>query len=77
MIRTSEEMKAHLQALKEKRKSGALSVQEYYRALVSVLIDLADTLADEANRMEESAMRKQIPLLLVLLEDQIQALGDR
>ncbi len=77
MIQTAEEMVAHIQALKEQRKSGELSVKEYYLGLLSVLKDLSDTLADEAERMEEGALRKQIPLLVVLLEDQIRAFGDR
>ena len=77
MIQSSEEMKAHIKELKEKRKSGDLSTKEYYRGLLSVLTDLADSLADEADKMEDIAIRSQIPLLLVLLEDQIQAFGDR
>ena len=77
MIQSSEEMKAHIKELKEKRKSGDLSTKEYYRGLLSVLTDLADSLKDEVDKMEDIAIRSQIPLLLVLLEDQIQAFGDR
>jgi len=42
-----------------------------------VLRDLTDSLIDEMDKIEAADVRSQIPLLLVILDDQIQAFGER
>ncbi|GEM_PF-4369671 len=42
-----------------------------------MLRDLTDSLIDEMDKIEAADVRSQIPLLLVILDDQIQAFGER
>ena len=77
VIQTNEELISKVKLLKEQRKSGDLSLKEYYRELLVVLKNLAESLIDEQDHLEESQIRPQIPLMVVLLDDQIAAFTGR
>ncbi len=64
-----------LKALKERRKNGGLDVVGYYKGLVSILATTVQHLQDE--EIAEAEAKKQIPLILVFLEEQIGKLADR
>ncbi len=70
------EMSAHLQVLKDERRNGSLNEREFYVGLIGLLRDLAASLAEETQILT-SEVRKQIPLLLVFLEDQLLQLEGR
>ena len=63
--------------LKEQRKNGDLDVKGYYRELLDILKNLADSLVEEVDNLDDSQIRAQIPLLVVLLDDQIRLFNDR
>ncbi len=63
--------------LKEQRKTGELGVKDYYRELLDVLKNLADSLIDEVDSLDDAQIRTQIPLLIVLLDDQIRFFHER
>ncbi len=77
VIQTNEELSSKVKLLKEQRKNGDLSVKEYYRELLMVLQNLAESLIDEQDHLDDSQIRPQIPLMVVLLDDQIAAFSDR
>ncbi len=66
-----------LKILKEKRKTGEIGPTEFYRELLMIMKDLSESLLDEVDRLEAADIRSQIPLLLVIVEDQISALQGR
>ncbi len=76
-VQDAAQMKKNIATIKEKRKTGELSVEGYYKELLLVLRDLTDSLIDELDKIEAADVRSQIPLLLVILDDQIQASGER
>jgi len=76
-IQTSTQLSDKVAALKEQRKNGDIGPKDYYRELLSVLSNLADSLIDELDNINDAEVRSQIPLLLVLLDDQIRAFFDR
>ncbi len=63
--------------LKNQRKNGELDTKGYYRELLDVLKNLADSLANEVDSLEDAQVRAQIPLLVVLLDDQIRVFHER
>ncbi len=74
MSLTIEELEARLKDIKARRKSGELDERAYYRALLSLAIEIGRSLLDELGsdgKMEDENVRKQIPLLLTFVEDQI------
>ncbi len=64
-----------LKALKARRKNGELDLVAYYKGLVSILAATVQHLQDED--ISEAEAKKQIPLVLVFLEEQIGKLADR
>ncbi len=71
----SEDRLRELEALKEQRKQGGLDVLGYYKGLLRITADLIQNLRDE--NISESEAKKQIPLILVFLEEQIAKLAGR
>ncbi|GEM_PF-702401 len=74
MSMTIEELEARLRDIKARRKAGELDERAYYRALLSLAIEIGRSLLDELGsdgKMEDENVRKQIPLLLTFVEDQI------
>ncbi len=69
MSLTGSELVDSLQNLKEKRKAGEVSEREFYLGLVKILGQLAASLTDEV-QIADAEVKKQIPLLLVFLEEQ-------
>ena len=68
-------LKSKLDNLKTQRKEGKLSPKEFYRELVSLAITLSNELLDED--IEEEDIKKQIPLILAFLEEQISKMEGR
>ena len=63
--------------LKAQRKNGELDIKGYYHELLDVLKNLADSLVDEVDSLDDAQIRSQIPLLVVLLDDQIRVFHER
>ncbi len=76
-IKSNEELASKIKSLKAQRKNGDLSLKDYYRELLVVLQNLAESLIDEQEGLEDSQIRPQIPLMVVLLDDQISAFTAR
>jgi hypothetical protein len=64
-----------LNALKARRKNGELDVVAYYKGLLGILATTVQHLQDE--EIAEAEAKKQVPLILVFLEEQIGKLADR
>ena len=64
-----------LNALKERRKNGEIDVLTYYKELLAILDATLQHLVDE--EISEADAKKQIPLVLVFLEEQLEKLGNR
>ncbi len=77
MVQTVGELSDHLREIKEERRSGALTLEAYYKELLTLSKELLDALLDEIDSIDGQEIRKQVPLILLFLEDQIQKFGDR
>ncbi len=68
------QLEAQLCAIKDRRKAATLDDREYYEALLHLLADVVNSLlheADETATMRLEDVRRQIPLVLVFVEEQI------
>ncbi len=61
--------------MKEQGKQGALDTLSYYKGLLHIAADLVQNLRDED--IGEAEAKKQIPLILVFLEEQIAKFAGR
>ncbi len=71
---TVEQLEKRLRELKAQRREGVLDAKAYYRGLLELAVELAQSLIDELNingHMSAEDIRKQTPLVLAFLEDQI------
>ena len=66
---TSEQLHQKLLQLEEKRKSGELDMREFYRELLKLAFSLKEFLLDEVDRLEPAELKRQIPIVLVFLEE--------
>ncbi len=73
---TVNELSQALRAIKEQRRAGELDERAFYQRLLELAVQLVQLLLDEPN-MSEQDVRKQIPLVLAFLEDQIARYQDR
>ncbi len=64
-----------LQDLKEQRKQGRIDVLGYYRGLLAITARLMTNLQQED--ISEAEAKKQVPLILVFLEEQIGKMANR
>ncbi|NPA32943.1 MAG: hypothetical protein GXO04_04895 [Aquificae bacterium] len=64
-----------LERLKSERKAGKLTTTEFYRSLLKLTKELLDRLCEES--IDENEARKQIPLILAFLEEQIRKYAQR
>ena len=71
----SERLYNTLHQLEDERKNGNLTIREFYKGLLELLSNLKDVLV--AENINEKQIKKQIPLLLVFLETQIEELHKR
>ena len=74
------QLEARLKELKEQRKAGALDERAYYRGLLELAVELAQSLIEEMSvdgNMATADIRKQLPLILAFVEDQITRFRDR
>lgn len=71
----SERLAERLKAVEEKRKKGEISAKEFYAELLKILAELDDVLINE--EISEDDIKKQIPLLLTFIKDQISKLAQR
>ena len=75
MATVSAALDKQLKELVESRKKGEISLKEYYKGLISILIDLANSLNEED--ISEENIKKQIPLLKVFIMEQIEKMSQR
>jgi len=71
----SQRLSTELRSLQEKRKSGEISIRDFYYGLLELLANLKDALINE--NINEKQIKKQIPLLLAFIENQIIAMKNR
>lgn len=64
-----------LGTLKEQRKNGEIDILSYYKGLIKITALLLEDLINED--ISEKDAKKQIPLVLVFLEEQIAELAGR
>ena len=72
---SSKALTEELDRLKESRKQGEISPQEFYAGLLKILGKLTDELKEE--NISDDDIKKQIPLILVFLEEQISKYAER
>ncbi len=77
MVQTVGELDARLRKLKEQRRNGELGIDAYYRELLALAASLLESLIDEAEHIDEQEARKQAPLILLFVEEQIRKFGER
>lgn len=77
MTQTAHQLAETVQSLKQRRKAGELSPKQYYAGLLDVLKSLTESLIGELDTIDDTDVRTQIPLLLVILDEQIAAFGER
>ena len=71
----SQTLQKQLKDLEDRRKRGELSLAEFYKGLLNLIVELKEYLIKE--EMTEKQIIKQIPLILVFLHSQIQDLIQR
>ena len=76
-IQTATQLSDKVTQLKAQRKNGELDTKGYYRELLDVLKNLADSLANEVDGLDDAQIRAQVPLLIVLFDDQIRVFHER
>ncbi len=74
-MESSKELYNSFQELKLKRKNGEISEREYYIALLELVKRLIDTL--EKENISDSDVKKQIPLIVLFISEQIDKLAAR
>jgi hypothetical protein len=72
---SSEQLMERIQEFKLKRREGKISAREFYTELLNLTIHLAQELKDE--NISDEDIKKQIPLILVFLEEQVKKMKDR
>ncbi len=72
---SSAELTDRLEELKLRRKNGELSSRDFYRELLNMTTALVQELKDE--NISEENIKRQIPLILVFLEEQLKKMKDR
>ena len=71
----SQALRDELQSLKEARKQGQISPRDFYKSLLQLLSKLANELGEE--QINDDDVKKQIPLILAFLEEQISKYAER
>ncbi len=64
-----------VERLKTMRKQGEITVMDFYRELLGVAIKMAEEL--QLENISEDEVKKQIPLVLTFIEDQLKKMRDR
>ncbi|NPA42283.1 MAG: hypothetical protein GXO18_08435 [Aquificae bacterium] len=72
---SSQGLKSKLEALKVERKEGKLTPKEFYKELLTLAVTLVEELKDED--ISDEDIKKQTPLVLAFLEDQIDKMEGR
>ncbi len=76
--RKASDMESTLKELIARRSRGEISATDFYRELLILLRDVADSLVGELDAgMDEEAVKEQIPLILTILREQIGGLKGR
>jgi len=75
MVWTITQLEGRLAEVKAARKAGTLDSRTYYRNLLELLVELCASLVDELDKGEahmlDADIRRQIPLVLMFVEEQI------
>ena len=74
-MKDSEILKEKLAELKTKRKNGEISEREYYMGLLNLVKVLIDKLEQE--NISDTDVKKQIPLIVLFITDQISKMEGR
>ena len=74
-METSQELDKSFRELKLKRKNGELSEKEYYLELLKLAKRIIDTLEEE--NISQENVKKQIPLIVLFVSEQIDKLSKR
>jgi hypothetical protein len=74
-MKDSTMLKDKLNELKTKRKKGEISEREYYMGLLELVKTLIDKL--EGEDISDTDVKKQIPLIVLFITDQISKMEDR
>jgi len=69
-----ENLKEVLKTLEEKRRNREITAKDFYFELLNLLSMLKEILSKE--KIDEQALRRQIPLLLTFLKSQIKRLHE-
>ncbi|MDQ7028578.1 MAG: hypothetical protein Q9O62_01740 [Ardenticatenia bacterium] len=77
MVETAGELTERLNTLKAQRRAREIDNRMYYAELLKLTSSLMESLIDEVDRMDDSIIRLQVPLILVFLEDQIAKFDER
>ncbi len=77
MAETAAQLTTELRDLKAQRREGNLSLTDYYKSLLHMVSELADSLSDEVHKIDEDEIALQIPLVLLFVEEQIRKFGER
>ena len=64
-----------VERLKTMRKQGEITVMDFYRKLLGVAMKMAEEL--QLENISEEEVKKQIPLVLTFIEDQLKKMRDR
>ena len=72
---SSQALTEQLKLLKDKRKSGELDQRGFYQEILSLTIKMLQELKEED--ISDENVKKQIPLMLVFLEEQLSKMRDR
>ncbi len=77
MAETAAQLRETLRALKTQRREGEVSLSDYYAALLRMVSDLATSLTEEVDKMDDEEIALQVPLILLFVEEQIRKFGER
>ncbi len=66
---TGQQLHQKLLQLEEKRKAGELDMHAFYKELLKMAFSIKDALLKEADELEPAELKRQIPILLVFLEN--------
>ena len=72
---SSKALMEEVERLKTMRKQGEITVMDFYRELLGVAIKMAEEL--QLENISEDEVKKQIPLVLTFIEDQLRKMRDR
>ncbi len=77
MAETAAQLHDTLRDLKAQRREGEVTLSDYYAALLRMVGDLATSLTEEVDKMDDEEIALQVPLILLFVEEQVRKFGER